>query len=630
MIPKALQAYTFIQYLWDSSRDVVELYVPMVVRQILDENLYEIDEEKLKEYFSGRFGLDNITYGGLRAILKRMRSKGLLYGSTLPYKINIDKVRRFAENSPSEPDISEQMSVIKKEICQFAKNEYGLDLSENQIEQGLLVFFHKNEGELYFDQGKFDTSQKISAKSTLNQKIRYVISKYILKAKEANSPIFDVLLKFAKGHMLVSLVSLQDFSSYTGKLDDLHVYIDSPILYHLLKISDEGSFRLSTEMVERLHTLNAKLRIRDLHYNEFINSLKTAIKFLDSKIPDMNSANKAARFAIENNLSSSDLSLKLQQIDSILKRYGIVVVPEQKAPARFTDISSIDLYSKICAIYTCDGQYSLPAHKQEAVRRDVSTIVDIFRLRGNDAHTSLKTCKAILITLNRGITRAAKETGNEQVVTPIPPCLTNEILSAVLWANYPEKSSNINEELLVYECYRNIELKDSILNNFYRDIKEKYNAHAITEEQYLAATSSRLVIQMLKEETFNSEDLYTDDTAVEIAERIRQKEEKRASRAEETNNTIKENCWISSMATAKHIVNVVWIILVICALGIRFGTFGNSTLLNVIGFIPAVLICLWGLLSWNKFIPDKQTTIKTIGKKLFERKWAKLTKRNEE
>lgn len=268
----------------------------------------------------------------------------------------------------------------------------------------------------------------------------------------------------------------------------------------------------------------------------------------------------------------------------------------------------------------------MKSHREASIKRDVRTIIDIFRLRGHDSHTSLKSCKAILITLNRGIAKAAKEIGNEQVTSPIPPCLTNEMMSAILWANYPEGNSNLNEELLVYECYRNIEIKNSILSRFYRDIKDKYDAHAITDEQYLAATSSRLVIQMLKEETFNSEDMYTDSTAVEIAERIRQKSETRATKAEKNYHLIKTNCRGDSMRDAKWIVNGIWVSLVIIAIVVRFVSFGASLTLNILLVIFIILFAVWGLFSWNGWIPSREKIISKLADCLFERKWEKLTK----
>lgn len=626
MIPKALQAYTLIEYLWDNYRDVIELYIPIIVKHIIEDNLNSIDELKLKEFFVESYGLDNITFGGLRQILKRMRTKGLLIGHSSLYQINCKKVRLFVRDMPQEPDISDKMAEIKNALRILANQEYKLNLTEIEIEKGLLDFFQRNDGDIFFESDSLKVNKRNKSRSTTNQKIKYIISKYILDVKEKNPDVYDTLVRFAKGHMLVSLVSLQDFASYNGNLDNLYIYIDSPILYHLLGISNEGSCRLSTEMIERLHKLGAKLRIRDLHYNEFIHSMNCAIEFLDKEFPDMRYANGAARFALKNNLSPNDLTVKLQQLDGLMKKHDIITVPEQEAPTNYQDISNINLTNAISDIYTENGEFDLKSHREESIKRDVKTIIDIFRLRGNGSHTSLKTCNAILITLNRGIAKAAKEIGNKRVTSPIPPCLTNEMLSTILWANYPENNSNLNEELLVYECYRNIEIKNSILYRFYRDIKDKYNAHAITEEQYLATATSRLVIQMLKDETFNSEDLYTDTTAVEIAERIRQKTETRLSKAEANNSTIKANCRMRSIRNAKFIVNGIVFFLFSSAIVVRFVSFGESLALNILLALLIILFAVWGLCSWNGWIPSKNKVILILADYLFERNWNQLTK----
>jgi hypothetical protein len=182
-------------------------------------------------------------------------------------------------------------------------------------------------------------------------------------------------------------------------------------------------------------------------------------------------------------------------------------------------------------------------------------------------------------------------------------------MSTMLWFNYPDVDADVNEKLLISECYKNITLSDDILQKFYRDV-EKINAETpLTEEQILDANTSEVVMDLLENKTYNDSNLYTDMTAAEVLETMELKRSRDLKEKERRLTNISDNAWRKSRKIATCLYSVIWIVLVALFLFLRFIDWrdwkGWNILFNILSILPA----LWGLLSWRGWIWSKANVI---------------------
>lgn len=624
MIPKALQAYTLLGAFKDQyGSDIIDVHIPLLVKSMMVRNIKVMNSQNVLDIFKADYGIDSMTHGAAVLILKRMCKKQLLERDGQDFKVIENKLNHYVGNMPEDIDISGVMHQIKNDIKSYAYTNFSLKLTDADVENGLLDFFNKYDGALFFEE-PISNNSKIRSNDSLAKKLKFIISEYILKIANENQEIYQALLKFAKGHMIASLISTKGFRDYQGNLNNLQVYLDTPIIFHLLGLADKGVCSMSSEMVDRFKELKAQLKISQAHYNEVDNSIKFAVNLLSSDTPDWEKSNRLATYARENGVTAEVLNAIRIRLDSELTRHGITRENRVAPPPDYNDVSPIGLKEYIISRYTENHKYWLPQYKIASIENDRDTIVDIFRLRGTERHTAIANARAILVTVNKTIADAAIKVGQDHPVEPIPPCIENELMSAILWSNYPKKNDNINEEILVYACSRNIAIKNEIVVKFYKDLKEKKIANAITDEEYLAAQSSSLIVRYLKESTYNSLDYYTDSTAKEIATRVLQRQKEETEQKEDELNTIKSNLRRQSQNYAKNIIVVLWLILVAFAIFIRFGI-KLSLWLKWAESIATIFLTLWGLLSWFGIIPGKDKTIEWLSDKIFNRRLKSLT-----
>ena len=85
---------------------------------------------------------------------------------------------------------------------------------------------------------------------------------------------------------------------------------------------------------------------------------------------------------------------------------------------------------------------------------------------------------------------------------------------------YPDTSSDINEKVLLSECYNNLSLSDDILHRFYLEVEEINASTPISEEIMMHINTSKIVQELLESKTYNDTSLYTDRTTAEILQEI--------------------------------------------------------------------------------------------------------------
>ena len=224
--------------------------------------------------------------------------------------------------------------------------------------------------------------------------------------------------------------------------------------------------------------------------------------------------------------------------------------------------------------------------------------------------TSLKTCKAILLTSNEQIAYASKihEKNEWQYQSTIPVCVTDIFLSTILWANYPTKNDNLNIKQLISECYNIIELDNRLLNRFYEDINRMHKENTITEEQFYLLNASNLTYSLLENKTLNDIEEYTDKTPREILEDIQASLNEKVVVEKNKLSKIDYNIRKFSKICGKLTFFFLGAIL-ICTyfIGRAINPKLDNHIVNIIWWTVSCGLGIFGFLRWMEFIPTKNS-----------------------
>lgn len=75
---KVLASYAVLDFFSDKKSDIIDVYVPLMVRTICQNNLDKFDRDVAHDYFVKEYGLTSITKGAIDSILNRMCNQKLL------------------------------------------------------------------------------------------------------------------------------------------------------------------------------------------------------------------------------------------------------------------------------------------------------------------------------------------------------------------------------------------------------------------------------------------------------------------------------------------------------------------------------------------------------------------------
>ena len=555
------------------------------------------------------YGLD-VPLGASESILKRMLKDGLLTKDSGIYHIVATKIYKQKKKT-EDKEIETDYNDIVHNIIKYSKKDFNLDYNENEIEEGLLAFLKEYDLDLMLASSEIhDSFSKIKE----NKKLKYIISKYIIKIQNNNKKDFKKILAIAKGHAIASLIAFKEVENYTGKLDNVEIFIDSPIIFNLLGINGESNLALANELIGTLKKNGAKLRVFEINYEEVVSTVSDAIDRLKTGRYDLYKCSRVLRTAVRESYSATQMQVKLNQIDDLLRKHQIEKVQSPNLENHKYEIDHNKLSEIIENIYTQNGGKHLPYYKRSQIERDVEVVSYIYHIRKNNSIINLKSSKAILLTSNEAVAFASKhnEISSNRSKPAIPPCLTDVFLATILWANYPTKNDNLNAKRLISECYANVELDNKLLQKFCEDIERMHNEQSISEEQFHLVNSSNLSYRLLEKLTLNDIEEYTDKTPAEVVEDLI--------------NTLKHGEIVidDNIKRISHKIGTVifWIILtaliMLTLLTRLIAPSLSDTLYGKFSWVISLLLGSFGLFRWAGKVPPRESVISYFSKIIYK------------
>jgi len=615
MVNRTILGYAVLDYLSETHRDVLDMYVPLACICITQEDCVTIDRVKLRDLLQKYYGFERVSIGAADSIMARMKHDGLIERKDGVFYVNKGEVIKHRESHPNA-NLDIEFDRLVNAIVTYAKRVWNQTFNAEDITKGILAFFEKHDEELIQEDGKlYDT---ISKKKT-SQTVNYIISQYVLSVKDAQSDEYKMFLKLAKGHILSSAISLDNFADYEGNMDGVIVALDAPILFDILELNGSSNYELVKELFVMLKERHAKLIVFPKNLDEVRTNISDAIEKLRTKNYDISRTTRLIRSADRNNLSAEDLALKLGMLDAVMKKYEIVEGDIPDIPDNYREIDTKRLTEIIVGLYTNNGAKRLYSNIEDMIEVDVNSISYVYRLRGGRPLNTLSKCKAILLTTNTAIAYASRLSDVSIVRHRIPACMTDVFLSTLMWMNFPSKNKNLNEKLLMSTCYSNTNIDDLILTQYYDKIDAMQKDGTITPAIAIEAKTSELAMNLLQRKTLNDPDIYTDTTPEEVVQEMKLSLEREKNEAVGQVNTYDKNLHRFSSFVGWLIYVVLF--LVLCgAFAHRY--FKNPSdpqwLVYVYGAI-GLFTCLWGPLNHAKLIWTKADIVSGVEKWVFKK-----------
>lgn len=445
---------------------------PLVENALIDKGLDGFTDEDACRIVETEFGAP-IDVGVVRQILQEGLVKGSLTIRNHKYhfktiKNNRDELSQFDSKIDS-------LIESYKEFC--SNNKF--DCKHEDIRTRFIDALDSIDAEVI--------SGNFSDMLSHGDGVDYSLYKFIEECSLYDADTFDFITRLCFSNLRIESIAYTPGGS--NNLSNLVVYLDTPIVYALVGLSDDASNKLYPRMVGALRNLGCKVRILDRHWDEFYSGIHMTRLWAYGPNYKAYAANVCAQVMRKTWPSATqceaELRLRLEQ----LTRSGIAVanVEYDRSEDRY-QIDELALEKRIRNHY-------LALHKEEDLRTkqieiDAVAISLVYRLRHGGVAYQVENARHLLMTPNSTLAKACKLFDREmrkisRQKFAIPACIHADLVASLLWVSNPAKFGQYKKERLLALCYQNSNPSNAVVLKFSKQLEAAIETKSITDDVYV-------------------------------------------------------------------------------------------------------------------------------------------------
>lgn len=306
---------------------------------------------------------------------------------------------------------------------------------------------------------------------------------------------------------------------------DLHIYLDSPIVFALLGMDDASRTESYKQLVADMLRARCSVHVLDHNFQEVDGIIARAASWATNTSYDLRKANNATRFFHDSQMGETEISEFCENLETKLNELGITI--KETSYDVFQNKFQEDetcLFDMVKDRYASNG-YELSAEKQDSIRVDVRSIIMVYRERQGQTATRLQNAKHIMLTSNNAIANVSKkyESNKSNQAGHIPACISADLFGAILWLDSPMQLLEYQKKKLLADCYAFLKPDAVMLDKYIQSLDEARNADAIDEKKFLFLRTHKVVLDSLMDITKGDYARFNSSTYLEVYEDIQEK-----------------------------------------------------------------------------------------------------------
>lgn len=523
---RTLLSLAILKINWETAKvDYIDNFIPFLGYLLVNKKYERIEGEglgNLKADFKEEYGLVIPNYALLTICNRAARHNyNILKRESGFFYVNTAEAVKYGDVRRKE-EIESQFSFVIHRIITFAKTEYGVDLTEEELSEAIIVFLKHHDLDILFAA----RDHTVLPKARSSAKKKYIISSFAIYAKENEMESFQALSDLAIGNALACAILYSD-TTYSGRLKNLNIYLDTPLVLTLVGLSGVFKQEAFKELLVMLKNDKANLKILDTTRGEVDHILENCRAILEKgeENVEIDKAPIAVRHCINNSISASDLEMKILGLDNLLQDNGIEKskVPDYMETKEFQIDEDLLKQTIVDTYKTHTPDFVLTLSKERTIDRDVKVLSGIYRFREGLKPRAIRQSKGLFITSNTSLAFASRlyEQKIDKDPSVIPSCLTDVFIGTVLWLQSPQKVLDLNEKKFIADCYAASQPSEALINAYMCEIEKLKKNEKISLDDYYLLRSHRTSLSLLEEKTMGDPDAVTGDTIGDIILKIK-------------------------------------------------------------------------------------------------------------
>ncbi len=508
----ALASLAILKVNADEGRDYVDGFVPFATECLRQAPQAEVALEDLETCMRAEFGF-SIPLPALRTILHRATRDGL---------VSVERgVFRRVERLDLEPskafpaalaDALRQGRAVSEHLIDYAQTRHGLSWTREEAETAL--FTSLQEQAVPVLAAALQGTPVVAIAAAQPKGAPFIVSAFVLELSERDPETFGYLETFMKGAMLTSVLFFPELGQILRRFGRLDAFFDTPVLLRAIGAHGPVAQRAAQQTIDLAYELGIKPLCFSSTFNETLGVLNGAARAVRRYGAYSLDPSETVQYLLAGAYSASDVELMIARLGQVLRSLRIQIVdrPEQ---TRQLVVDEVGFESVL--------QEEVHYQNPDALKHDLDALTAIHRLRGGEIHRSFETARAVFVTTNSSLTRAARGFFNDHYHgTGVPLCFTAHHFGTLLWLKKPAAAPDLPRELLMASCYAALNPPDRLWRKYLEEIDKLRNRSDLTAEDYhllrfdLGSKSSLLAL------TGGSPDAFVEGTVSEVLRRARE------------------------------------------------------------------------------------------------------------
>jgi hypothetical protein len=513
----AIKSVAILKAILDQNKDVIDNFVPFIVNLASLRRYDGVDVGAIQKDFFSEYGLQ-IPYHPMLAILGRCGEKGILRCRDKVYHFDPQMVAKHSFAAESQR-VGARLDEVMEAFRKFAEAQFGKRLTPDETTLILTQFLRTYDADIILSSRDISLLPQADAKAQET----FVFHKFVLHIHQHDHEMYRTLVELAVGYLYASSVLFTELKRKDNAVRNVRLIMDTRLLLRLVGLEGEERKEVYLKLAKTLKNDGAKLRVFEHTVEEMEGILDDCIKWVENPQYNPRYAGPALKHFVENHHTTSDVLLFKAGLESRLTEYGIRRVDGGFSMGLIRDvIDEQKLYDMIVEEYSRNSDKFEEWSRRDVIYRDVKSISATARMRQGAVPTSLRRAKAVFITTNNGLARAAKAFTNGAVTKPhVSECVTDTLLGTIVWLNNPSVVEDLQYKRVLADAVAALCPNDELVEKYRMELVKLKDRQEINEREYFYLRSHPRPLQRLQERTFDDPDAFTDRLPEEILAELR-------------------------------------------------------------------------------------------------------------
>jgi len=490
--------------------NILDTYFSFMANMISEERLAVVEDTVIAAKFKERYTMD-LPLPFIRQVLGVGVQNGSFIEDHGKYSVVVNEIAKYRF---SKTDFDALWNRLIKDFSEYCRAK-DIDISSLDINAFILDILD-------------DADEKILSGEKANELAgmsppEYGWHSFIKEQGQLQTELYSFVAALSASN--IAKQALFHAGETATDYSNLHVYLDSPIVFALLGMDDTSRTESYKQLVADMIKAKCSVHVLDHNFQEVDSIIARAAGWATNTLYDLRKANNAARFFHDSQMDETEISEFCENIETMLNELGITV--KETCYDVFQDKFQEDetcLFDMVKARYIDHG-YELSQEKQDSIRIDVQSIIMIYRERQGQTATRLQNAKHIMLTSNNAIANVSKkyESNKSLQAGHIPACISADLFGAILWLDSPMQLLEYQKKKLLADCYAFLKPDKVMLDKYIQSLDEARNADAIDEKKFLFLRTHKVVLDSLMDITKGDYARFNSNTYLEVYDDIQEK-----------------------------------------------------------------------------------------------------------